>query len=196
MYEHVLPIPLRNYPSVRTRALLGMKSNTQKASSRRALHHSVTVTQKLYHCKMTDLTSCPYSKNYIPFTPPNQTISWDWYYDKTEFSPDKRQLGRGYRFQQHCSYSFLTTGNGPQNAREWWLFYEGRARTTYRRIASHTHHKLELVARGFMILKSKPFLGASLDNIQKCQGSEGCLDSVVDINCPGNSEICIQKVLF
>lgn len=86
--------------------------------------------------------------------------------------------------------------NGPQNARERGLFYEERGRTVYQRTASHTQHKVELVARSLMISKSKPFLGACLDNIQKYQCSEGCLDSVVDINCPGNSKTCIQKMLF
>ena len=63
----------------------------------------------------------------------------------------------------------------PQNAREWGLFHEESARKAYQRVASHTHHKLELVSKGFLISKSKPFLGASLDNIQKCECSSGTL---------------------
>ena len=67
-----------------------------------------------------------------------------------------------------------------QNAREWGLFHEESARKAYQRVASHTHHKLELVSKGFLISKSKPFLGASLDNIQKCQCSDGCPYKVVE----------------
>ena len=57
----------------------------------------------------------------------------------------------------------------PQNAREWGLIHEESARRAYQHVVSHTHHKLELVSKGFLISKLKPFLGASLDNIQKCQ---------------------------
>ena len=85
----------------------------------------------------------------------------------------------------------------PQNAREWGLFHEESARKAYQRVASHTHHKLQLVSKGFLISKSKPFLGASLDNIQQCQCSDGCPNKVVEykINAPGNTEICTQKRL-
>ena len=72
----------------------------------------------------------------------------------------------------------------PQNAREWGLFHEESARKAYQRVASHTHHKLELVSKGFLISKSKPFLGASLDNIQKCECSSGCPNKVVEYKCP------------
>ncbi|XP_068708975.1 uncharacterized protein [Montipora foliosa] len=72
----------------------------------------------------------------------------------------------------------------PQNAREWGLFHEDSARNAYKWVASHTHHKLELIAKGFLISKSKPFLGASVDNIQKCQCSKGCPNTVVEYKCP------------
>lgn len=64
----------------------------------------------------------------------------------------------------------------PRNAKEWGLFHEGSARKAYKRVASNAHHKLELVLKGFLISKSKPFLGASLDN-SKC--SDGCPKKVV-----------------
>ena len=72
----------------------------------------------------------------------------------------------------------------PQNARQWGLIHEESARRAYQRVASHTHHKLELVSKGFLISKLKPFLGASLDNIQKCQCSDGCSDTVTEFKCP------------
>ena len=72
----------------------------------------------------------------------------------------------------------------PQNPREWGLFHEENARRAYQRVASHTHHKLELVSKGFLISKSKPFLGASVDNIQRCQCSDGCPNKVLEYKCP------------
>ena len=72
----------------------------------------------------------------------------------------------------------------PQNARKWGLIHEESARKAYRRVASHTHHKLELISKGFLISKLKPFLGASLDNIQKFQCSDGCPDTVTELKCP------------
>ena len=71
----------------------------------------------------------------------------------------------------------------PQNAREWGLLQESACQA-YQHVASHIHHKLELAAKGFLISKSKPFLGASVDNIQKCQCSDGCPFKVVEYKCP------------
>ena len=72
----------------------------------------------------------------------------------------------------------------PQNPREWGLFHKESARQANQRVVSHTHHKLELVSKGFLISKSKPFLGASLDNIQQCQCSDLCPFKVVEYKCP------------
>ena len=52
---------------------------------------------------------------------------------------------------------------------------------TFQRVPSYTHHKLELVSKGFLISKSKPFLSASVDNIQ-C--SDGCPNKVLEHKCP------------
>ena len=41
----------------------------------------------------------------------------------------------------------------PQNAREWGLFHEESAHKAYQRVASYTHHKLELVSKGVLISK-------------------------------------------
>ena len=57
----------------------------------------------------------------------------------------------------------------PQNAKEWGLLHGESARTAYQRVASHTHHRLKLIPKGFVISPSKPSLGASANNIQKCQ---------------------------
>ena len=72
----------------------------------------------------------------------------------------------------------------PQNAREWGLLHEESARKAYQRVAGHNHHKLKLIPKGFAISGSKPFLGASVDNIQKCQCSDGCPVRVVEYKCP------------
>ena len=84
----------------------------------------------------------------------------------------------------------------PQNAREWGLFHEESARKAYQRVASHTHHKLELVSKGFLISKSKPFLGASLDNIQQCQCSDGCPRKAVEYKCPWKHRYLHPKEAF
>ena len=68
----------------------------------------------------------------------------------------------------------------PQNAREWGLLHEESAGKAHQRVASHTHHKLKLIPKGFLISPSKLFLGASVDNIQKCQCSDGCSVRVVE----------------
>lgn len=72
----------------------------------------------------------------------------------------------------------------PQNAREWGLRHEESARKAYQHVASHIHHKLKLIPKGFLISPSKPFLGASVDNIQKCQCSDGCPVRVIEYKCP------------
>ena len=67
----------------------------------------------------------------------------------------------------------------PRIAREWGLFHEESACKAYEHVASHTQHKLELVLKGFLISKSKPFLDASLDNINQCHCSGGCPNKLV-----------------
>ena len=84
----------------------------------------------------------------------------------------------------------------PQNAREWGLFHEESARKAYQRVASHTHHKLELVSKGFLISESKPFLGASVDNIQTCQCSNGCPLKVVEYKSPWKHKDLTPKEAF
>ncbi|KXJ26833.1 uncharacterized protein LOC110239144 [Exaiptasia diaphana] len=72
----------------------------------------------------------------------------------------------------------------PTNAREWGLVHENSARDAYKRTAAHTHHKLNLVSKGFLISKRKPFLGASLDNIQTCECKLKCENVVIEYKCP------------
>ena len=84
----------------------------------------------------------------------------------------------------------------PQNAREWGLFHEESAHKAYQRVASHTHHKLELLSKSFLILKSKPFLGASLDNSQKCQCSNDCPDRVIEYKWPWKHRDLAPKEAF
>ena len=50
----------------------------------------------------------------------------------------------------------------PQNAREWGLFHEESARKAYQRVASHTHHKLQLVSKGFSRFESRSFRQANM----------------------------------
>ena len=64
------------------------------------------------------------------------------------------------------------------------MFHEESARKAYQRVVSHTHHKLKLVPKGYVISPSKPFLGASVDSIQKCQCSDVCPVRVVEYKRP------------
>ena len=64
------------------------------------------------------------------------------------------------------------------------MFHEESARKAYQRVVSHTHHKLKLVPKGYVISPSKPFPGASVDSIQKCQCSDGCPVRVVEYKRP------------
>ena len=72
----------------------------------------------------------------------------------------------------------------PQNSREWGLVHEETARKAYYRVESHNHHRLQLLSKGFLISAKKSFLGASLDNIRRCNCSTGCQDVVVEYKCP------------
>ena len=84
----------------------------------------------------------------------------------------------------------------PQNDREWGLLHEESARKAYQRVVSHTHHKPKLVPKGIVIFPSKPFLGASVHNIQKCQCSDGCPVRVVEYKCPWKQRDLHQKQPF
>lgn len=52
------------------------------------------------------------------------------------------------------SNSFSATGNETTNARDWGLFHEESACRVHQHVSNHTHHKLELVSKGFLISKS------------------------------------------
>ena len=51
----------------------------------------------------------------------------------------------------------------PNNPRDWGLKHENSARESFFPIQNHLHHKVKLTSRGFVISKSKPFIGASVD---------------------------------
>ena len=84
----------------------------------------------------------------------------------------------------------------PKNAREQGLFHEESARKAYQGVVSHTHHKLKLVPKGYVISPSKPFLGASVGNIQKCQCSDGCPVRVVEYKRPWKQRDLHPKQAF
>ena len=75
-------------------------------------------------------------------------------------------------------------GKKSQNASERGLLHKESAHKAYQRVARHTHHMLKLIAEGCLISPSKPFLGVSVDNIQKCQRSDGCTVGVVEYKRP------------
>ena len=63
-------------------------------------------------------------------------------------------------------------------------YFMRRVRGTYQRVTSHTHHKLELVSKGFLISKSKPSLMPVWAILIKCQCSDGCPNNVLECKCP------------
>ena len=63
-------------------------------------------------------------------------------------------------------------------------YFMRRVRGTYQRVTSHTHHKLELVSKGFLISKSKPSLMPVWAILIKCQCSDGCPNKVLESKCP------------
>jgi hypothetical protein len=71
--------------------------------------------------------------------------------------------------------------DNPQNLRDWGLKHEDSARNSYLRVQKHLHYKVKLVKREFFISKAKPFMGASVDNIQSCECE--CKDVLVEYKC-------------
>ena len=76
------------------------------------------------------------------------------------------------------------------------MFHEESARKAYQGVVSHTHHKLKLVPKGYVISPSKPFLGASVDSIQKCQCSDVCPVRVVEYKRPWKHRDLHSKQAF
>ena len=72
----------------------------------------------------------------------------------------------------------------PNGPREWGVIHEESARNAYFSVERHKHHKVQLIAKGFLISDKKLFLGASLDNIRQCECSLDCPNVVVEYKCP------------
>lgn len=78
------------------------------------------------------------------------------------------------------------TDGVPTNPMQWGLKQEESARDSYLRTERRKHNKMQLSAKGFVISKRKPFLGASPDNIRSCKCKHGCQNVVVEYKCPFN----------
>ena len=107
--------------------------------------------------------------NYIESTTTKQWQCDDWYLHKAGFitaSNCKRVFTRQEALEKNSAENAtklvqaITSAQTSlhfhkqktmerQNAREWGLFHEESARNAYKRIARHTHHKLELIAKLF-----------------------------------------------
>ena len=72
----------------------------------------------------------------------------------------------------------------PNNPRDWGLKHENSARESYLRVQNHLHHKVKLTSRGFVISKSKPFIGASVDDVRSCECVQNCDRVIVEYKCP------------
>ena len=72
----------------------------------------------------------------------------------------------------------------PKTPLDWGLKYEDSARKAYYNLQANKHHQLSLVSQGFMISKTKPYLGASPDNLTSCKCKQPCKSVVVEYKCP------------
>ena len=82
-----------------------------------------------------------------------------------------------------CPFKF-SVPDDPQTPRQWGLRHEGSARQSYLKVECKKHHKLTLVSKGFLNSKSRPFIGASVDNIRLCSCATNCPHIVVEYKCP------------
>ena len=73
---------------------------------------------------------------------------------------------------------------------------EDSARKGYFKVESKKHNKLSLISKGLLISKSKPMLGASVDNIRTCRCNEGCEDVVVEYKCSWKHRNITAKEAF
>ena len=67
--------------------------------------------------------------------------------------------------------------------------YPSQIRTDLRRLSNFKE-------KGFLISKKRPFLSASVDNIQKCQCSDGCQNKVLEHKCPWKQNNMHPKEVF
>ena len=84
----------------------------------------------------------------------------------------------------------------PKNPLDWGLKHEESARKAYYRVEASKHNQLSLIPKGLMISKTKPFLGASLDNITSCKCTPQCESIVVEYKCPWSHQDLDPKEAF
>jgi hypothetical protein len=82
----------------------------------------------------------------------------------------------------------------PNNARDWGLKHEESARCAYYRVEKKQHHDMKLVSKGFLISSSKPFVGASVDNVRTCSCKD-CRSVLVSTNVLGSTKGNHQRKL-
>ena len=84
----------------------------------------------------------------------------------------------------------------PKNPLDWGLKHEDSARKAYYKLEASKHKQLTLISQGFMISRTKPFLGASPDNITSCKCMPPCNNVVVEYKCPWSHKDLDPKEAF
>jgi len=84
----------------------------------------------------------------------------------------------------------------PKNPLDWGLKHEESARKAYYRVEASKHNQLSLISKGLMISKTKPFLGASPDNITSCKCTPQCESIVAEYKCPWSHQDLDPKEAF
>ena len=84
----------------------------------------------------------------------------------------------------------------PKNPLDWGLKHEESARKAYYRLESSKHNQLSLISKGLMISKTRPFIGASPDNITSCKCTPLCERILVEYKCPWSHKDLDPKEAF
>ena len=94
-----------------------------------------------------------------------------------------------------CPFKF-SVPDDPQTPRQWGLRHESSARQSYLKVECKKHHKLTIVSKGFLISKSHPFIGPSVDNIRLCSCATNFPHIVVEYKCPMEHREIPPKLTF
>ena len=152
---------------------------------------------------LVNLTHTQEEINFVSSVSVKQWKSKEWYKQKSGFITGsiaqqsvnmQNSLDKGLKRKvsslvdkitnQQARSSKLTVCENPQNPRDWGLKHEESARLSYYKVECKKHHKLSLIAKGFLPSRKKPFVGASVDNIRTCCCEGNCPDVVVEYKCP------------
>ena len=84
----------------------------------------------------------------------------------------------------------------PKNLLDWGLKHEENARKAHHRLEASKHNQFSLIPKGLLISRTKPFLGASPDNITNCMCTPPCASIVIEYKCPWSHKELDPKEAF